>query len=510
MAYYASNKIVVFPSSSATDSGKRLTEENVKEIVTRITERNYKIDSSSFVISIRTGSILVSSGSANIQGYNVVTTSNISVSNPEDNGTYIVGIRLRFDAGTGNILGDVGGNNVGVEVGFYPIADYEDDKNILKLARAVKNGSSLVIDEEEDILYRIDSALYAKEAGGVVYNGNTYVINQNLRTTDDVVFKSVQTDTLTFKDGDTYPDLKTVLDSIKGIIKGLKGTTNWDDTPSSTIKGLHNDKLDKSDVVDSATPNKVLRMNSSGELPVNITGNAASANSAGQSTYALAIGNQQTNYSLNQDLYTSSIVQFKGIKLNQSGFPNITFDDNRLSFFTGVNGFSYIYNSASVLTVSKEGNIDASGTIRGTRIYNAVYNDYAEWYEKDNPDEEINPGDIIEINPDTGKYRLCTSIASNLVTGVCSDSYGHILGGENLENMEDNNKKYVPIGLSGRVYVNVEDGVNIMPGQLIVSSHNGKAMTKVKTQEGTVIGKALGYVQKIDGVRKVLMQIMLR
>lgn len=510
MAYYDSSKIVVFPSSSAVDSGKRLTEDNMKSIVTRITERNYLLDSSSFQITKSNGNITISSGSANIQGYKVVTTSSITVNNPDTDGTYIIGLRLRFDSGTGNILGDVDGSNVGVDIGFFLKSSYANDKNILRLADGVLSSGTLTITTDPDILYRIDNALYAKEAGGVIYDGNTYVINQNLRTTDDVVFKSVKTDTLTFKDGNVYSNLKTVLDSVKDIIKKLKGTSAWDTNPSKTLEALADEKLDKTEVVELATANKILRLNAQGVLPASITGSSKSSETATSSTYARYVGDAMNHYALNQNLRKSDSPTFNNLYIgNQSSFVNFKYAENKLSIYSA-GSIGLVANGSEKFGLDSLGNVTVTGTLRASKVYNAVYNDYAEWYEKDNPDEEILPGDIVEINPDTGKYRLCTSIASNLVIGVCSDTYGHILGGDDLENMEDNNKKYVPVGLSGRVYVNVEDGVNIMPGQLIVSSYNGKAMTKVKSPDGSVIGKALGYVDKINGVRKVLMQIMLR
>ena len=76
------------------------------------------------------------------------------------------------------------------------------------------------------------------------------------------------------------------------------------------------------------------------------------------------------------------------------------------------------------------------------------------------------------------------------MVGVCSDSYGHILGGEALENMEDNNRKFVPIGLKGRVNVNVIGEVEI--GDLLVTSDiPGCAEVNNDAPQNCIIGKAL-------------------
>lgn len=509
MAYYASSSIVVFPSASATDAGKKLSESNIKNIVTRITSRNYKIGSSSFVISKSSSSITLSSGTANIQGYEVITTSNITIDYPENDGTYIIGLRVRFDAGTGNILGDVSGNNVGIDAGFFDYDTYKNDVNVLMLATGVLSNGVLTITDNPDVLCIIDDAIHARYADGVMSDGNVYYINQNLRTTDDPTFNSVTANEFYYKDNSGTHSVEDTINQIKEELKNAKGTVSWDTSASTTINSLDDSKLDKSEVVSTPTANKVLRLNASGVMPCNITGSASSAITSTASTYASYIGNASSHYSINQNLNKTNDVQFNSLYIGQGTLKNITYTNNKLSLATSTGGFGFSYNGADKVTISNTGNISATGTITGSRIYNAAYNDYAEWYERDT-NEEIKAGDIIEINPDTGKCRLATLIASNMVIGVCSDSYGHILGGENLENMEDNLKKYIPVGLSGRVYVNVEDGVNIVPGQLIISSYNGKAMTKQNPSAGTVIGKAIGYTIKIDGVRKVLMQIMLR
>lgn len=510
MAYYSSNGIIIFPSSNATDTGKTLNEDNISKIVKRITDRNYILTQDSFTITSGTGNITISSGYANIQGYSVVTTASIVVTNPENNGVYIIGLRLRRDIGTNNVFGDNGDDNVGIDANFFLKSTYSSDNDILNLAEATISSGTLTIVSNPDILYRIDNALYSKSSGGILNSGNTYVIDQNLRKTDNVEFNSVSADSLSYISSGNAQDVKTVIDGIRTQIKNLKGTTNWDTNVTNTIEYLNTNKVNTLDVVTTATPNKILKMNGSGKLPVDITGNAETASSSNQSAYSTHVGSQELYYDINQNLRKTDNVQFASVYLGQGSVKNLSYANNRLTANAGLGGYGLQYNGSDVFSVSYLGNVSTNGTITGTRVYNAVFNDYAEFYEKDDIDEIINPGDIIEVNPDTGKYRICTSIASNLVVGVCSDNYGHILGGEKLDDMENNKKKYIPVGLSGKVYVNVEDGVNIFPGQLVISSYSGKAMLKANPQMGTVIGKAVGKVEKIDGIRKVLIQIMLR
>lgn len=511
MAYYDYDKIIVFPSANATDSGKSLSESNIKTLVTRITNRNYVIGDSSFIATVGSESVTVSSGIANIQGYLITTTESKTITSPESSGTYILGIKIRKDQGTGNILGDVDGSNVGVDINFYNYDIYKDNTDILTLYTAEVNGLEINLERGENIDYIIDKSIYSKSSGGVSDGSNIYHINQDLNKDSDVIFNSVKTNSLIYTYDNSDYDVGSIIESLKLTLKNLKGTDNWNDPVSKTLNYICDNYVDKSEVVTSPVANKLLKLNSSAKLPCSITGSANSALTATSSTYSQYIGTVAEYYSINQNLTNSSSPRFSSLYIGESTLENIEYINNTLYFNTGDNGFVFRNsNSNQIITISKEGNINSSGTITGTRVYNAVYNDYAEFYEKDNIDEIVNPGDIIEMNPDTKKCRLCTSIGSNMVIGVCSDNYGHILGGDKLDNMEDNNKKYIAIGLSGRVYVNVEDGVNIMPGQLIIASYNGKAMTKANPAQGSVVGKALGYVEKINGIRKILMQIMLR
>ena len=89
----------------------------------------------------------------------------------------------------------------------------------------------------------------------------------------------------------------------------------------------------------------------------------------------------------------------------------------------------------------------------GDTITNAVWNDYAELYPRG---EETEPGDIImlDLYSDKEQYIKATE-SSNTIIGVHSDTFGHLIGGEKPENGEDfveyNLKKYIPVGLVGRV-----------------------------------------------------------
>lgn len=158
--------------------------------------------------------------------------------------------------------------------------------------------------------------------------------------------------------------------------------------------------------------------------------------------------------------------------------------------------------------INCRGNIKAQGTIRGSKVYNAVYNDYADFIKKDKS-YTYQPGDIIAKKPGSNEYTLATYDNRKLVVGVYSDNYGHILGGDNLENMEDNKENYIPLGVAGNVDVKITG--TISEGDLITVSHIpgvGMRVTDIVSSIGCIVGKALES-KNYNDIGKVKMQIML-
>lgn len=160
---------------------------------------------------------------------------------------------------------------------------------------------------------------------------------------------------------------------------------------------------------------------------------------------------------------------------------------NETFYITGVKtaGGDSVYNPSINFNPST-GTINAS-IINADKVYGAVWNDYAEWFEKENLEEEFEPGDICVWN-NTGVTKS-NSNNKNII-GIYSNSYGHILGGESLDDMSLNNKKFVPIGLVGRVKVKVVGVVNI--GDYIVCSDiPGVGRVDNDTDLKYVVGKSL-------------------
>ena len=144
--------------------------------------------------------------------------------------------------------------------------------------------------------------------------------------------------------------------------------------------------------------------------------------------------------------------------------------------------------------------LNYGGYLYATQVWGAVFNDYAEFFKKDEP---IEAADVVIKNPKGEGYIKSKKAYDPTVVGVLSDTFGHILGADSNLDPEKNKELYAAIGLAGRVYVKVVGDVQV--GNLLVSSNTpGHAMASEGFIPGTVIGKALSTPK--DG--KVYMLIM--
>lgn len=131
------------------------------------------------------------------------------------------------------------------------------------------------------------------------------------------------------------------------------------------------------------------------------------------------------------------------------------------------------------------------GVLAASRVVNAQYNDYAEFFERG---EETEAGDIIALDLSSDEERYVKATPKNrVIVGIHSDEYAHIIGGEKGKTLEENLKNFIPVALAGRVHVKVS-GV-VYKGDRIVISNGmpgiGIALTNNSTSNKQVIGIAL-------------------
>ena len=122
----------------------------------------------------------------------------------------------------------------------------------------------------------------------------------------------------------------------------------------------------------------------------------------------------------------------------------------------------------------------------GNRITNAVWNDYAELFERG---EWTEPGDLIALDVLSDKEcYILASKTNNRIVGVHSNEYGFLIGGDKQPDTEDflqyNLPKFIPVGLCGRCHVKVTGTCN--KGDYLVPSN--------------IPGVAEVYNEKVDNI----------
>ena len=143
---------------------------------------------------------------------------------------------------------------------------------------------------------------------------------------------------------------------------------------------------------------------------------------------------------------------------------------------------------------------EVDGEIMAEKVWNAVYNDLAEFMPAG--EKGLEPGDVL-VQTESGLTKTAEE-KDGRVVGVYSDTYGFVLGGDK-EDAENEDK--VPVGIAGKVKVKVKEPVQI--GDLLVSSDSPGYAKPIKSKEwvpGTVIGKA---VESSDKESRVWAMIML-
>lgn len=139
-----------------------------------------------------------------------------------------------------------------------------------------------------------------------------------------------------------------------------------------------------------------------------------------------------------------------------------------------ITGTLTVNGKTTMADVQINGNlVGTSGkTISGFgKVYNAIWNDYAEFFERG---EGTEIGDIIALNLLSEKEQyIKASNENNCVVGVHSNEFAILIGGEEapegIDYYKHNIKKFIPVGLMGRVKCKVIG--KIKKGEEIGVSH---------------------------------------
>lgn len=226
-------------------------------------------------------------------------------------------------------------------------------------------------------------------------------------------------------------------------------------TSKQYVDAAVNTRVASSDVVTVPEANKILKLNDESKLPADITGAIVNTVSDGS-----------VNNVIKTTLGTEDAFKVEVGSKDGSGY---------VDFRIGSNANESVYvtqystsageeaNTRRAALLDSSGNTSFPGDLTATRVFNAVYNDYAEFFERG---EDTQPGDIIALDEtaDSEKYIKATNM-SKVIVGVQSAEYAHIIGGKNISDsskyIEENLKEFIPVGLAGRVYVNVQGNVNV-------------------------------------------------
>ncbi len=170
---------------------------------------------------------------------------------------------------------------------------------------------------------------------------------------------------------------------------------------------------------------------------------------------------------------------------------------------------SQLTNDSRFVAADADGNVALTGTLTASKVYNAVYNDYAEFFPRG---DDTQRGDIIALDETSSKeqYSKATS-SSQCVVGVHTEDFASIIGGRTLSPGDDilkvNLPTYIPVALAGRVPVRMY-GKAKKGGWVIPSEMPGVGRMALP---GENITQAVGQIVKDDTAENVrLVKIIVR
>ena len=315
-------------------------------------------------------------------------------------------------------------------------------------------------------------------ATSVNNSGRTYIQDITVDANGHVTGLASATETVT--DTNYYP---TTFTWTNGTTSGPTGSLTGSGMSAVSYGAIPSASETVSGVVTTGDQTfagaKTFTSNIVGNVTGNVSGSSGSCtgNAATATTASSCTGNSATATQAYTTANTANTLYLIGVTSTTSGNQSLQLDAS-----TYVTSDGYLY---------------------ATRVYNAVYNDYAECFDNTDLDYDKVKNRIVEITDDD-KVRLGSNNSIRVV-GVVSDSYGHMLGG--TEEEIENGKK-IPVGIAGKLYVDSKDIVDINNiGKFVGSDDEGYA--KVLSDDfksGTVVGKIIG-IDKENNRYKLLLVI---
>ncbi|MEJ5383416.1 MAG: hypothetical protein WHS44_00895 [Fimbriimonadales bacterium] len=293
----------------------------------------------------------------------------------------------------------------------------------------------------------------------------------------------------------------------------LSGTTFSVATSGIVTSMLANNAVDNTKLAsDEASLNKVSGglMNSTGtrigigtSLPESSlhVRRASAGTVAAHSNAVLAVENSTNAYiNLLTPAANESGILFGNPTSNVSGgvIYNASSNPNGLQFRTNGN--------FTRMVVTDTGNVGIGTTapdqrlvVNGTAKVDVLQIVGADFAEKFPTTDEVQPGMVVEIDPDNpGNLRLARGVYNKRVAGIVAGANG-LSKGIVLGNMEGS-ENHAPIAISGRVWVYADATQHaIEPGDLLTTaSRPGYAMkaTDLRKAQGATLGKAMTRLEK--------------
>ena len=262
-------------------------------------------------------------------------------------------------------------------------------------------------------------------------------------------------------------------------VTSLTLSTNYLKKTGGTLTGALTGTTITGNTITATTFNGRLIGNVTGNVTGNVSGSSGSCtgNSATATTASSCTGNAATATKAYTTANTTDTLYLIGVTSTTSGNQALQLDAS-----------TYVTNT---------------GYLYATRVYNAVYNDYAECFDNKELTYTEAKNKIVEL--DENNNTVLAKENSNMIIGVVSDSFGHMLGGTE-EEIQEGSK--MPIGLAGVLYVDSLDRVDIKNrGKFITSGGNGLAKVLDTPISGSTVGKIID-IDEVNNRYKVIITLM--